>query len=353
MVEFIGQDPRVAGVVGQLEKGGENGFVHVQLAVRFKTRRTFIPVAAFIGAAAEGFGFNPKPHVQPSSSWDRIVAYCSKDESRISGPYAVGLQSTHQGKRTDISMAASAILGGQRLGDVARQNPECYIKYHKGMERLHEATIEPRFHETIVIVLEGPTGCGKSSLFWSWAEPSRDRRAPLYKGRSWVASVGRDEKWCHSNGKWYDGYDPASHTVVMFDEMSGGTMSLRRLLRITDRTPLSVESKGGSKQWRPKVAFFASNDDYATWYQEAFAANVEHYRAFQRRIYAHVRWSAAGDPVLVVDNEFARESIRKDVEEFLREEEKESGKPSGPFRRAEIEEEVKRARLEFVIGRPE
>lgn len=352
MVEFIGQDPRVAGVVGQLERG-EGGFVHVQLAVRFRTRRVFIPVAAFLGACAEEFGFNPKPHIQPSSSWDAIVAYCSKDESRISGPHAVGLQSTNQGKRTDISMAASAILGGQRLGDVARDHPECFIKFHKGMERLHETTVEPRFHETIVIVLEGPTGCGKSSLFWSWAEPKSDRRAPLYKRRSWMASVGRDEKWCHSNGKWYDGYDPASHTVVMFDEMSGGTMPLRRLLRITDRTPLSVESKGGSKQWRPKVAFFASNDDYATWYQEGFAANVEHYRAFQRRIYAHVRWSAAGNPVLVVDNEFARESIKKDVLDAVKEEEEQTGESVSCDRMYEIEEEVKQARLEFVIGAPE
>lgn len=53
------------------------------------------------------------------------------------------------------------------------------------------------------------------------------------------------------NGKWFDGYD--AHKAAIIDDFRKGWCEYGVLLRLLDRYPLRVETKGGSRQWVPEV----------------------------------------------------------------------------------------------------
>lgn len=53
------------------------------------------------------------------------------------------------------------------------------------------------------------------------------------------------------NGKWFDGYD--AHKVAVLDDFRKSWCDYSMLLRLLDRYPLRVETKGGSRQWVAEV----------------------------------------------------------------------------------------------------
>lgn len=112
---------------------------------------------------------------------------------------------------------------------------------------------KPRDHPVEVIVLHGPAGTGKSKY-------CKDNYPKAYwKQRS----------------QWWDGYNNHEHVVV--DEFYGW-LPYDLLLRICDRYPLLVETKGGQVQFVAKTIIITSNLHPLQWYKNMY------FPALQRRV---------------------------------------------------------------------
>lgn len=113
--------------------------------------------------------------------------------------------------------------------------------------------VSPRNWEMEVIVLYGPTGTGKSKYCNDSFE------SPYWKQR----------------GKWWDNYQ--HQETVILDEFYGW-LQWDVLLRLCDRYPLLVETKGGQIQFSTKRIVFTSNTVPSLWYKNVY------FDAFVRRV---------------------------------------------------------------------
>lgn len=112
---------------------------------------------------------------------------------------------------------------------------------------------EPRSWDTCVHVLQGPTGTGKSK----WAQDFDPKG--YWKQRS----------------NWWDGY--TKQETVVIDEFYGW-LPFDLLLRLCDRYPLLVETKGGQVQFLAKTIIITTNMLPCNWYRNAY------FPSFARRV---------------------------------------------------------------------
>lgn len=94
-----------------------------------------------------------------------------------------------------------------------------------------------------IIVLFGPTGCGKSR--WSWEN--------------------FPDAFIKDGSKWWNGY--SNEETVIIDEFAG-QYDYFNLLTLCDRYPLQVEGKGVYYVFNSKRIIFTSMFDPITWYKD-------------------------------------------------------------------------------------
>lgn len=157
-------------------------------------------------------------------------AYCSKDGEIFS----VGTPST-VGQRAGLSDAVGLVKEKRKLSDVALAFPEVYAKYHRGLEALSSALAPTRNFKTEVYWFYGATGTGKSRRFAD-SEP--------------------DGYWKPSVNKWWNGYD--GHDAVIVDDYRRDFCTFAELLRLFDRYPMSVETKGGTRPFLAKRLYITT-----------------------------------------------------------------------------------------------
>jgi len=128
-----------------------------------------------------------------------------------------------------------------------------YCSVYRSLTHYRFLLQKPRDFKTEVIVIHGPTGTGKSKYCF-------DNFPDAY----WK---------CRSN--WWDGY--LNQEVVIMDEFYGW-IQFDLLLRMCDRYPLIVETKGGHVQFRAKTIVFTTNSEPSTWYKNVY------FPSFVRRV---------------------------------------------------------------------
>ncbi len=128
-----------------------------------------------------------------------------------------------QGKRSDIDAVRIALQRGDGMRDVvavcasyqAGRFGELYLKYAE----------EARKAKPMIYWYWGDTGTGKTKMAYE--------RYP-------------DAFFVPINAKWWCGYD--RHAAVIWDDWRAGQVPLYQMLRILDRYPCTVETKGGKRQ---------------------------------------------------------------------------------------------------------
>lgn len=127
------------------------------------------------------------------------------------------------------------------MREIALSYPVPFVKYHAGFYKYRLETSEDRSGEPNIIILWGPTGCGKSRLVHS--SFPRAYRKP--------------------KAKWWDGYH-TQDTVILDDFYSW--ISYDELLRVLDWYPLMVEFKNNYVRIFANTFVFTSNQDPMEWY---------------------------------------------------------------------------------------
>lgn len=252
---------------------GDNGTLHLQGYVEINNSRQMQWM---------------KTHLNPRAHWERrmgsraqAILYCSKEDTRLIPPRAwtsskdtwvdwsadnwisslnsidILLTENDTGKSSTNSRLSTIqeklSEGSTSIEEVADEHFDLWVKYYRAFEKYLTMKTAPRNHEVEVHVLFGPTGTGKSK----WAMDTYPKA--YWKQRS----------------KWWDGY--FQHAEVIIDEYYGW-LPFDLLLRLCDRYPLLVESKGGQIQFVAKTIVFTTNKSPDEWYSNCY------FPALQRRV---------------------------------------------------------------------
>jgi len=195
--------------------------------------------------------------------------YCTKEDGRIEGPFEFGQMGvTRQGNRNDLLDIKRKIDEGALDRQLWDEHFNAMVKFHRGINVYKMVKATKRSWKTDVIVCFGPPGTGKSR----WCLETYNEESTYWKQR----------------GTWFDGYN--NHENVIIDDFYGW-LPYDTLLRMCDRYPMQVESKGGHINFIPKVIVITSNEEPAKWYKnitlpfEAFCRRVTKWIHFSDRMY--------------------------------------------------------------------
>lgn len=251
--------------VWQLEQG-ESGTPHYQGYVEFKTNQRF----------------NALKLLQPRAHWEprrktRVAAikYCTKDDSRIDGPWFYPEEGVAEVERVRRPTSAElALLDAKKDIETTTMTLEELIEKHFYAFARNQKFLTDYYNKQVrnqraaipdVILLIGEKGTGKSK--WAW--------------------FNYPDLYPKNSTKWWDGYD--SNKTVLFDDYNGKWFMFTDLLKITDRYPYIIEVKGGSQRLNVTTMIFTSNKTPRDWYRK-----VDDISPFYRRV-SKVIWAKSED----------------------------------------------------------
>jgi len=173
----------------------------------------------------------------------------------VDGPFEFGTPK-EQGKRNDLLEVKAKLDTGVPMVTIADEHFGSYIRYHRAFEEYRCLKVKPRSKLTELILVLGPTSCGKST-----GEPV-----------GLLEDVHRQD-----NGQWWNDYHQQKDVVI--DEYLGW-IPAAFLNRLVDKTPLLVPYKGGFHVFNSERIWILSNYLPETWYDP----KRTYWAAFERRI---------------------------------------------------------------------
>jgi len=232
--------------VYQLEQGTQET-PHLQGYVYYEFNRSFKQVKKDLPAAH---------WEQAKGSTDQNVAYCTKEDGRLDGPWTEG-EKPSQGSRTDLATAAE-LAKKRKFKEI---DPTLYIKYHRGIQAYSLLSMSPRTDKPTVYWLYGKTGTGKSKLALE------------------LGDIHQTDVYFKPAGQWWDGY--YQQGIVVIDDIRNEDYPFSMLLRILDRYPMQAPVKGGFVPINSNIIVITCPDTPEWCYQ---TNDVDHVSQLHRRI---------------------------------------------------------------------
>jgi len=257
-IESLNQEwplPGLSFVQGQLESAPVTGQLHFQGVVGCAKQVRLSQLKKLL---------SPTAHFEPMKGRiDQAIDYCSKDASRVDGPFSWGdVPQKTQGKRNDLLAVQAHIADGASYEEIAESNFCEWVKYRNA------------FAEYIGIQKRSKSLRGKIPCHVEvhWGVPG--------SGKSTAVSEKYPDAYHYSYNKgcWWPGYN--GQDVVIIEEMQGFYFQFSYLCLLLDIHPFSVENKGGFFPMCATKFIFTSNTDPQDWYIRAKV----NYGALDRRI---------------------------------------------------------------------
>lgn len=167
----------------------------------------------------------PKRYL-PRGHWEKVInpaaciKYCSKEKTRVAGPFEVGTK-PEPGRRTDLEILAREFVTKPE-SEFAEENPEAYVMYSRGLKEFKRAvTMKHRTCAPVIYWRWGLSGCGKT-------------RGAVEAHSSYYIKDG---------SRWWDGYE--QQEAIIIDDFEAHDWEWRSFLRLLDRYQYQGQIKGG------------------------------------------------------------------------------------------------------------
>lgn len=189
-------------------------------------------------------------HIELARNKQAARLYSMKSSTKLEGPWHNICESDFQeltkkvqGSGKSISEIYQEICQGKitKVEDVAAQNVGVFLRHERSLNSLISSRTKERHHKTVVIYLYGATGVGKSRLSRSVSLKLSDGAEAYYK----------------SDGKWWDMYQ--NEKCVIWDDFRGKSYLFSETLKLLDRYPYKVETKGSMMKFNSEFVFITSN----------------------------------------------------------------------------------------------
>lgn len=234
--EFL-SEWNVSYIVYQKERGA-NGTIHIQGYVQLLERKSLRQLKQHL----------PRGHFEKSRGTGlQNKEYCTKLDTRVGDIYERGIIKS-QGGRTDIKEIIQAIKENKSDIEIIDMDPVVFLKYYRGLDRIRHLYATKREWPMEVSVYWGASGSGKS-------------RKALEEAGSSVYFVSKGDA---GHPVWWDGY--AGEESIIIDDFYGW-LPWSFMLRLLDRYPFAVQTKGGTTNFSSKKIFITSNVRPEEWYK--------------------------------------------------------------------------------------
>nr|QTE03542.1 MAG: putative replication-associated protein [Phoenicopterus roseus CRESS-DNA-virus sp.] len=243
---------------------GDSGTRHIQGYIVFKSKRWLSALKKIFKRAhfeaARGTGAENKRYIQgPYDKGDKHKPLNPDFVERGDIPA--------QGKRNDIVAFREAIVAGKRGRTLDIEHPAIVAKYPKLEQRF--ATNEDKYKAK----QQYANGIAPE-VHVRWGPPGTGKTRAVYEAHSDSIYEPTIRK-CGTH--WWTGYE--GEDVILLDEFNG-QIPIRDFLRLIDRYPFSMETKGGHT-WRVATKIYiCSNTPPQEWYP----AEAHQYEKIARRL---------------------------------------------------------------------
>lgn len=153
------------------------------------------------------------------------------------------------------------------MADLVEDSAVVVVKFHRGLQYVSSLMAKPRDPEVPPEVY----------IYWGESGTGKTRKAIAENPDCYILTKPNG-----NNTVWFDGYEGQS--CVVLDEFYGW-IQYDLLLRVLDRYPLKVQTKGGFVEFRATKFVITSNKPWMEWYP-----NIDDKQALERRVreYGHV-----------------------------------------------------------------
>jgi len=251
-------------LVYQLEQAPGTGRLHYQLYFELSRRVMLSTITGWGGTWAH-------THLEPRrGSQQQAIAYCTKAESRVLGPWQHGEPiANEQGRRTDLEEVKAAVDSGQGWDTIWQEHFGTMVRSYKAIITYAQVvgkTEEPK--QPRVYIFWGHTGSGKTHRVY---EEATARAASSDYAKGVYSHI-------YTSGNFF--HDYSGQRIALFDEFTG-QLDIEYILRLTDKWACKVNVKCGHEHWRADTIYFCSNVPPRRWWPNAKSSQLA---AFRRRI---------------------------------------------------------------------
>ena len=268
----------------QREKGEKEGTIHFQIYIVFTIGKRFSTIKSYF----------PTAHIEKAQGSNiQCRDYCSKSETRISGPYEDGTF-TEKGERTDLKDFYELIDNGASDLQLRELYPSLFLKEFNKLDKLRTLRKSEIFkkqeRDVEVIYIYGPSGSGKTT---------------------YVRDLIREKSYFYVDtfdNSAFTGY--AGEDILVIDEFKGiGQFSIQFMNRLLDFTPIKLRGLNYLGQACFTKVYIISNFHYRELYKQEQEENVSQYNGFVRRLSKVIHLNSPSD--IFVERETIYEDIPK------------------------------------------
>ena len=244
-------------LICQMETAPNTGTVHLQGAISFGKKMRKQAVSNFLCKAWVS---------ARRGSVDQCVEYCTKEESRLEGPWEFGERPIGQeaGQKNLPGAKLKEIYDLMKQDDVTLDQimelyPGEFIRMERNIRAVWSRLTQKRAAgprlDLKVIVLNGPTGSGKTRTAFEIAGGyDADKVFVVQK------TTGKGQT------VWWNGYE--SQKTVILDEFDDKWYDYKELLRVLDIHPYRCDTKGGFVWLAATTIIITSCRPPRMWYAE-------------------------------------------------------------------------------------
>ncbi len=256
----------------QIEKGGNCETTHIQGFITFKNPMTWSTFKNYFPCAH----FN-----KCISSNTDCKQYCSKQDTRIEGPFEDG-EFTEERARSDCKEFYQAVVSGVDKFQLAEINPRLFMQQYRNIDTMRYEYLSSEFakkdREVEVTYIYGPPETGKSRYVYNKYGYSKLYSVDDYRRGPFDDYCGED--------------------VILFDEFKG-QIDCTQMNRLIDRYPVKLPCRFRNKQACYTKVYIVSNLSLAQLYENE-PDSVK--KGFLRRIHNIIHFYSLGKYSFVKEN---------------------------------------------------